>query len=471
MWSLFNGETANPVFQSEPGLQVLKLNGKTLLISPDLGGWAVVSQAELIELLNPTGFLSPQVGEKAYQHGLARKNGHSVFDSSAQTDQLFFFEFDVSDECNLACLYCSSNTKPVTKIARLSPQQGTKWIDRVLEYCLEHPVRKIQLEFTGGEPLANVEFLAETTKYAMEETRKHGIEATFLIVSNLTIVGPRQIEFLKGFPIGLNVSLDGDQPAHDSQRRFTTGKGSFDVIMRNFERLKQAGISVSAIQSTITARTVDRLPEIAQFLMDLGYCQLSLHYMSLGGARQGCTPLKADPETYVNQLFEVFETKFLPVWRKTGLMPHTRTLALAYAYLLEPKRTYMCQRSPCGAGREIIAVKANGDVYGCANGPFVKEFVYGNIWQDSFEQCQQSRNASASAARHFRDLPGCSTCLFRGWCQGGCPKDAFSSHGTIQARSGNCAMYQALWKRSLGSLVEQRYPHEAVHALAASYLR
>lgn len=471
MWSLFTGETANPIYQAEPGLQLLNINGKKVLVNPNLGGWALVSQPELIGMLNPTGFLSRALGEKAYQSGLARKNGHSVFDPAAQSDQLFFFELDVSDECNLACIYCSSDTKPVTRISTVDPKIGAQWIDRIIEYCVAHSVRRLKLEFTGGEPLANVDLLRATTKYALDQAAVHDIAMDILLVSNLTILGPGQIDFLRSFPITLNVSLDGDRSAHDQNRRFATGKGTFDVVMRNFERLKQANLPVSTIQSTITTHTVDRLPEIAQFLLDLGYRQLTLHYMALGGARPGCGPFKADPHTYIERLFEVFETKFLPLWRETGLMPHTRTLALAYAYLLEPKRTYMCQRSPCGAGKEIIAVKTNGDVYGCANGPFIPQFAYGNIWHNSFEECQHSANANASAARHFRDIPACTSCIYRGWCQGGCPKDAFSTHGDIQSPSGNCEMYQVLWSKALETLVEERYPQQAVRALAASYLR
>ena len=34
------------------------------------------------------------------------------------------------------------------------------------------------------------------------------------------------------------ISLDGDKKSHDINRRFKTGRGSFDIILENLSRLK-----------------------------------------------------------------------------------------------------------------------------------------------------------------------------------------------------------------------------------------
>lgn len=471
MQSMFQGNTSNPIYQAEPGLVVFEHGGKKVLINPDLGGWAVVSDRELLELMHPSGFLSPVVGENAYICGLARENGHSVYNPSSQTDQLFFYEFSVSEECNLACVYCAAGTKPTVKIPNLNPLIGLKWVNRIIEHAANHAVRKIEVEFTGGEPLANTDFLTATIEYLLARAGENRIEPHISVVSNLTIVGPKQIEFLKKHPVSLNCSLDGDEDAQNGQRPFATGKGSFSAVVRNLQKLRDLGMPVKALQPTVTALTVERLAEIAQFLMDLGFTDMSLHFMGHAGAPEAAHDLAPDPQAYVDKLFEVFEAKFIPFYKKTGRMPYARMLALAFAYLLDPKRTYMCQRSPCGAGRTIMAVKPNGDVFGCATGPYVNELKYGNIWQDSFEDCQNSVNAMASSQRHFRNVPDCNACTYRGWCQAGCPKDAFATYGSILAPSGSCGTYKALWKRALESLIDERYPRDAVRALANAFIK
>jgi len=472
MQSWFNGETSCPIYQSESGLEVSQHNGKKVLINPEVGGWAVVSRQELIEMLNPSGFLSPAMGEKAYEHGLARKNGHRVFDPGAQTDKLFFFEFSVADVCNLACIYCSAGTVPAKQIPRTDPRVGRKFVDRIVEYCTANGVRQVEIEFTGGEPLANVDFLSQTIDYAMERTAAHDIRAKFLLISNLTLIGKRQLEFLERYKIMINASLDGDEEAHNAHRPFAAGRGSYHAVAKNLEKLKERGLEPHAIQSVITCRTVEKMPEIAKLLMDLGFTRIVLQPMMFGGILcQDPHKYLPRPARYVEKLFETFETVHIPFWEKTGIMPHTRYLGLTYAYLLEPKRVYMCQRSPCGAGRTIIAVKPDGDVYGCATGPWNEDFYYGNIFRDSFEDCRRSQNACRSGERHFRTIEQCSSCLYRGWCQSGCPKDAYAVHKALMAPSGLCGLYKRLWRRALETLVDETYPEEAVRAVASSYLK
>jgi uncharacterized protein len=471
MESMFSGQTERPLYRPEPDLRVLEHGGKRIVINPALGGWAVVSPRELIELLSPNGLLSDTFGETAYRHGLARKNGHSVFDTSVQDGRLFFFELIVSDTCNLACTYCCAATRPARRVPPPDLAIGTLWVDRILEYCLRNAVAQVELEFTGGEPLANVEFLEHTLAYASDRLPAHGICPSFSLVTNLTLLGGRQLDLLHRYPIQLNLSIDGREEEHDAQRPFAAGRGSYRAVLKNLTRLRESGIHPHGVQSTITVRTVDRLPEIARHLLDLGFTQLSLHKMNLGGVERG-EPLSLlpDPKLYVEKLFETFETEYLPFWSRTGVMPHARFLGLAFAYLLESKRAYMCQRSPCGAGRTIVATKPDGEVYGCAIGPWSKPFRYGNLHHDTFEDCQSSAAASSSARRRVEDVPGCRDCLFRGWCQGGCPKDAFAAHGTLMAPSPSCGFYRELWSRALFALVDGEFPEEAVRAVARSYL-
>jgi uncharacterized protein len=440
------------------------------MINPEIGGWGIVSDKEYVQLLRAGVPLPAGLGEEAHRCGLARKNGHSVFGKSGVKNEVLFFELHVSDECNLACQYCSSRTIPVGTISRTDPAVGFKWVDRVFEYCRNNNQRSTILELTGGEPLANVEFLDQIVGYALARARDE-IRFKIVLVTNLTIVGPRQIEFLRKYPIQLNVSLDGDQVAHDGQRPFASGTGTFHVVMRNIRKLAAEGLAPSALQTTVTARTVECMRETVQFLMEMGYTHLNLQYMSEAGAPPGARGLKPDPELYVNKLFEVFETQFIPFWRSTGQMPYAKHLTVCYAYLLEPKRTYMCQSSPCGAGRNIFCTKSNGDVYGCATGPWDEEFRYGNVFRDSLEECQRSLAAQASSNRDVSALPKCSKCLYRGWCQGGCPKEAFSTTGTIFSPSASCRMFQALWQRALESLIDCEFPEDAVREQAKYYLR
>lgn len=469
MQSVFDGGCANPVYEPEPDLMTFTHNGKRALVNPMIGGWAVVSNQELVQLLRVKQPLPRRLGEEAYGHGLARKNGQSVFAGGMYEDVLFF-ELHISDECNLACRYCSSGTTPVGTITKADPAIGLKWVDRVYEYAQQHNMRNLILEITGGEPLANVEYLDRIIGYAMLQFGQE-ICAKIIIVTNLTILGPRQLELLHKYPIILAVSLDGDRESHNAQRLFASGNPTWDVVMNNIRKLADHGLPPESLQTTITSQTVERMTDTVRLLMDMGYTHLSLQHMTSTGSPPGSRYLKPDPCLYVEKLFQVFREQFIPFWRTTGAMPYARHLSICYAYLLEPKRTYMCQSSPCGAGRNIICTKGNGDVFGCATGPWDEALRYGNILRDSFEVCQRSAAATASASRQVSALPKCGSCLWRGWCHGGCPKEAYGATGSIFEPSDSCELHQRLFKRALESLMDNEFPEEAIREQAKYYLK
>ena len=58
------------------------------------------------------------------------------------------------------------------------------------------------------------------------------------MTTNGTLMTEEVIEFLVKHEFNLMISLDGDKKSHDINRRFKSGKGSFDVILKNLSRLK-----------------------------------------------------------------------------------------------------------------------------------------------------------------------------------------------------------------------------------------
>lgn len=58
------------------------------------------------------------------------------------------------------------------------------------------------------------------------------------MTTNGTLMTEDVIEFLVKYEFNLMISLDGDKKSHDINRRFKTGKGSFDIILENLSRLK-----------------------------------------------------------------------------------------------------------------------------------------------------------------------------------------------------------------------------------------
>lgn len=196
---------------------------------------------------------------------------------------------------------------------------------------------------------------------------------------------------------------------------------------------------------------------------------MTLQPMQAVGRGSRISKLAVDPQVYVDKLFEALDTVILPYWKEHKLKFHVRHLGILFMYLLEPWRNYMCQRSPCGNSSTIISTDAFGNVYGCNHAPFNEETLLGNIMINSYEECQRNKNAIKFRERSYNKIELCSKCLFRSFCQAGCPKTALSLHDTIMAPGDLCAFNKALFMKGMEKLIEKAYPSELVYDLASSY--
>ena len=177
------------------------------------------------------------------------------------------------------------------------------------------------------------------------------------------------------------------------------------------------------------------------------------------------------PEVYVDNLFKTIKTVCLPYWNKYKTYLHIRHLGIVFAYLLEPWRSYMCQRSPCGNARNIIATKSNGDVYGCNQAPFNEETILGNIYDMSFEECIESDNAIKFQKRTIDRIDECRVCIFRSFCQGGCPKSALALHDNIYAPGDTCELNKLLFTKGIETILDSKIPEELIRQPSVSYSR
>ena len=67
------------------------------------------------------------------------------------------------------------------------------------------------------------------------------------IQTNGTRLNKDWINLFKRYCFSVGVSIDGDKASHDRHRRYSGGRGSYDVITQNVGRLREAGIRCGAI--------------------------------------------------------------------------------------------------------------------------------------------------------------------------------------------------------------------------------
>lgn len=170
------------------------------------------------------------------------------------------FVLETTQQCNFRCKYCFNTietvfrhhtnkqmTLPVAKAAI------DFYKDMYLKFYSKLPEDKKALllkhyapfvGFYGGETSLNWELVEAAYDYYIHVGwEEYGIEQKnleFTINSNLYILTDRMLSFILRYRPNLYVSLDGPKEDNDRNRVTIDGKGTFDKVFSNLQRIKNA---------------------------------------------------------------------------------------------------------------------------------------------------------------------------------------------------------------------------------------
>lgn len=156
---------------------------------------------------------------------------------------------DVTERCNLRCKYCIySGTYSYERkhsLRNMSWVIAKKAVDYFCSHCQDYNVynvfgevvskEKANISFYGGEGLINFNLIKKIVGYVKTINQSVG----FRVDTNGTIFNREIMRFLIDNDIMLQVSIDGPAEEHDKFRVFKNGRGSFNVIVKNLQKLQQ----------------------------------------------------------------------------------------------------------------------------------------------------------------------------------------------------------------------------------------
>ena len=180
--------------------------------------------------------------------------------------------FLLSEKCNLACTYCYAHDSH----CQLELTQND--IKIYLDYLLSFRKKYRGISFLGGgEPLISWSLIEYAVNYSKKKAAEHNEQIRFGITTNLTILSPDIIEFIKSNHIVVNVSFDILPEIQDKQRVFSNGRGTFALVDKNIKLLLRKGI-VPRIRATITSLNVNKMPDMLKFVIE-NYPQIqTIHF-------------------------------------------------------------------------------------------------------------------------------------------------------------------------------------------------
>ncbi len=337
----------------------------------------------------------------------------------------------VAQKCNLGCTYCYAQQGDFGGAAKNMP------LATAIEAIDLLPAdERVNIAFLGGEPLINRDVVRRATEYAAERSPL----ATFSITTNGTLLREDDAEFFEQHAFAVTISIDGIGAAHDAQRPFKSGRGSFDELMSRVEPLlrMQRRMQVSA-RVTVTPRNL-ALRETLDELLARGFHSVGFSPMLTAPPRNAAVP--AADQAASRRLGKRDASR--PAGEDAGAPKdemHARDLERMLAAMIEcgdefRRRTRRGERYafanlvnalreldrgthrpyPCGAGASYLGVSADGELAACHR--FVGDEA--GAMGDLASGTDRARQSRWLEERHVMRQEPCRSCWARYLCGGGC---------------------------------------------------
>jgi len=106
------------------------------------------------------------------------------------------------------------------------------------DHLISHTKESLGIGFYGGEPLLNFRLIQSCVDYVHNFFPQLEHRINFSLTTNLTVDNGDIINYLVDHGFSVLVSLDGPERVHDRYRRFQSGRGTFQHVMKNLRRMK-----------------------------------------------------------------------------------------------------------------------------------------------------------------------------------------------------------------------------------------
>jgi uncharacterized protein len=318
----------------------------------------------------------------------------------------------VSNNCNYACKYCQieENMEHEQKIFNMSIDDAKKALDLFEKNSKKENKKTISI--TGGEPLINI----ETVKYILE--RAENMPNTRVIIfTNGSLVTEELADYFSKTDTLMLVSLDGTKEINDSVRIQKGGSGTFDLALRGYKLLKEAGCKtgISAVTGT---HNVDRMNEVLDLFSELTPPSIGLNF---GHHLLG----KENPTALPMGKFAEILTDFYKKMREKKIFVENISRFITPFYQEKPRL------NECQAQGRGFSVDSRGKV-GVCKSLLVSDVISMKI-DDISEDISKEPVFQEWAERSPFTLKECKECNVIGVCGGGCTYDSFAiNNGDIK---------------------------------------
>jgi uncharacterized protein len=311
----------------------------------------------------------------------------------------------ISQDCNLRCGYCYADHGSFGGTKKMMSFDTAKLgIDKILGKNFKNFVL-----FFGGEPFMNFSLMMDIEKYG----REIGFDINYSTITNGTVINNAIEEFIEKKISFLGLSLDGTKEINDVQRSGDV-ESVHDMAVETIERLKSKKYPL-AIKCIATKNSINNVAKIAEYISSLGVDSIAIADVSRIPQDSKFFLSDSEFEIFAKELSDVVVNNLnqLVLGNKTAII--YPVFSILRLLITKTKAIHICS-----AGREYVAVTADGDVYPCHEFVGIKEFKMGNVHDEDFPGDTYNNIKKIFENRSVYTSEECSSCWARFLCGGEC---------------------------------------------------
>ena len=175
-------------------------------------------------------------------------------------------DLDVTEACNLACIYCFKWQKKAVNMDEPTAKAAIDWL---LESSGGYK-GELKVNFMGGEPLLRFDLIQKIVPYGKMRARQRGQSLHFGCTTNCTHLTDEMMAFWRRFGMGFHCSIDGIPEVQNHNRPFLGGGPSSDMVEKNVPKILAYRPEVMA-RATVSPYSVNALVAGAKYLAGLGF--------------------------------------------------------------------------------------------------------------------------------------------------------------------------------------------------------
>ncbi|MEI6695299.1 MAG: anaerobic sulfatase maturase [Bacteroidota bacterium] len=317
--------------------------------------------------------------------------------------------------CNLNCEYCFYLKKDL----QYSDEQlmDDSCLEIFIRQLMEQSGTSFGIVWQGGEPsLTGATFYRKVIAWMQHYGQGKNKLISNLLQTNGYSLSNEMLDLMSEYSFLCGLSLDGPEEIHDAYRKTSTGKGSWNEVMKSWKKLQARNIATN-ILCCVTSASANRANDIYHF-----YKQNAMHWLQfipvsefnlLGKSAEFSLSAK-DWGQFMCDIFDSWHYDYIT----NNQPPSIRFVENAfYAHLglNAPECTFS---EECG---NYLVLEHNGDVFSC-DYLVGNDTLLGNIHQQNLIDMLNSPQQISFGVAKKNHHEACQNCRWLNYCYGGCPK-------------------------------------------------